>query len=159
MFLFYFSMLYLYEFLLFLSSIIFLGSFFYPAIAFYFRSFNHTKKKSPFSHLGSLSFVAYFFCVYFKIFWVFLCSLSHIQTHIKRFTLSFWLFNHFHRGLMPVHTTTPSMTRHTFTTNHSNNPMLSSPLFPRKSLDTAPTVPVSPRFTRRPFPNKASPGL
>lgn len=86
-------------------------------------------------------------------------TLIQNKSHIQRFTLSFWLFNHFHRGLMPVHTTTPTMTRHTFTTNHSNNPMLSSPLFPRRSLDTAPTVPVSPRFTRRPFPNKASPGL
>ncbi|XP_059619317.1 kinesin-like protein KIF21B isoform X1 [Phlebotomus argentipes] len=32
-----------------------------------------------------------------------------------------------------------------------------SPLFPRKSFDTA--TPLSPRLTRRPFPNKASPGL
>uniref|UniRef100_A0A1B0EZ17 Uncharacterized protein n=1 Tax=Lutzomyia longipalpis TaxID=7200 RepID=A0A1B0EZ17_LUTLO len=33
-----------------------------------------------------------------------------------------------------------------------------SPLFPRKSFDTGAT-PLSPRLTRRPIPNKASPGL
>lgn len=50
------------------------------------------------------------------------------------------------RGLMPA--AVSNHTRHTL-----------SPLFPRKSLENAPTAPVSPRISRRPFPNKASPGL
>lgn len=107
------------------------------------------------------------FCLYFLLFF---SSLFHSLkqnhffyfsitfTHLKKFTLSFSLSNHFHRGLMPVHT--PTMTRHTFNSIHSNNPMLSSPLFPRKTMDTSMSaIPLSPRFSRRPFPNKASPGL
>ena len=41
-----------------------------------------------------------------------------------------------------------------------NNINTASPLFPRKQfIDTTATAPVSPRISRRPFPNKASPGL
>lgn len=153
----FFCFIYEYLFFNFFFLLLFIGIF----SPFRFIFVNH--KKIPFTWFRCNSFVP-FFCYVITFYYTSKNGIFviHFTFHtLKRFTLSFWLFNHFNRGLMPVHTSTPIMTRHTFTTNHSNNPMISSPLFPRKSLDTAPTVhvPVSPRFTRRPFPNKASPGL
>lgn len=106
----------------------------------------------------------YFFVILFRVYFNFSIIHALEPTHkfhsLKEFTLSFSLFNYFNRGLM-THTTTTTpttMTRHTFNSNHSNNPMISSPLFSRKTLDAS-AIPISPRFSRRPFPNKASPGL
>lgn len=135
----------------------------FSSILFIFYHFCRIMKFSDFPIFQLRSFLV-IFSYLFQFFVSFIHS--NTQTHmkskfhsLKEFTLSFSLFNYFNRGLMPyITTTTPTMTRHTFNSNHSNNPMISSPLFPRKTLDAS-AIPISPRFSRRPFPNKASPGL